>query len=388
MKKVAIFSLLLIAGMAGSQLLPPLLGEHWAGVAAPATTLLTMVCLSFIMIHVGFEFDVDRTRLRSYGVDFGVAASAAILPWLFCSLWFLLALPQADAAGRLANWKDALVAGCFAAPTSAGILFAMLAAAGLARSWMFGKARLLAIFDDLVTVLLMIPLKALLVGFSWQLGAVVVVMVGLVFVGWKWLHRWRWPVTWPWVVTYSIVLTALSEAIYHGSKLVDDTVPIHLEILLPAFVLGCVLVPPHAHTQEPAPPSAALAPANRAEARVATLVSALFMVLVGLAMPSVAAATGGASLGTLFGHMAVVTLLANAGKMVPLFCYRGETGWRERLALSIGMWPRGEVGAGVLVISLSYGVGGMMVGVATLSLALNLLLTGLFIAIARRLIAK
>ena len=49
------------------------------------------------------------------------------------------------------------------------------------------------------------------------------------------------------------------------------------------------------------------------------------------------------------------------------------------------MWPRGEVGAGVLVISLSYGIGGPVVTVAMLSLAFNLMLTGLFIFIFKRL---
>lgn len=395
MRKVVLFSLLLVAGMAGSQLLPPRLGAAWPDVAAPAVTLLTMVCLAFIMIHVGLEFDVDRGRWRSYAVDFAVASSAAMLPWILCSLWFLAALRPAGAFGRFADWKEALLAGCFAAPTSAGILFAMLAAAGLTSSWMFGKARLLAIFDDLVTVLLMIPLKALLVGFSWQLGVIVIVMVALVAIGWRWLHRFRWPVTWPWVVGYSIALTATAEGIYHASKQIDEAVPIHFEILLPAFVLGCVLAPPHARAPAAAGDGGSIgggagahAGSSAAEARAATLVSCVFMVLVGLAMPSIAEATEGASPGLLALQMVVVTLLANAGKMVPLLCYRGEASWRDRLALSIGMWPRGEVGAGVLVICVSYHVGGLLVGVATLSLALNLLLTGIFIAAARRLIAR
>ena len=47
------------------------------------------------------------------------------------------------------------------------------------------------------------------------------------------------------------------------------------------------------------------------------------------------------------------------------------------------MWPRGEVGAGILVISLSYGIGGPVFTVAMLSLALNLALTGLFILIVK-----
>lgn len=54
-------------------------------------------------------------------------------------------------------------------------------------------------------------------------------------------------------------------------------------------------------------------------------------------------------------------------------------------ALAISMWPRGEVGAGILVISLSYGIGGPVLTVAMLSLALNLLLTGLFILIVKKL---
>jgi len=82
-------------------------------------------------------------------------------------------------------------------------------------------------------------------------------------------------------------------------------------------------------------------------------------------------------------HVLAVTFISNLGKMFPAFCYRREAQWRERLALSIGMWPRGEVGAGVLVISLSYGIGGPVVTIAMLSLALNLLLTGAFIYIVR-----
>jgi len=50
------------------------------------------------------------------------------------------------------------------------------------------------------------------------------------------------------------------------------------------------------------------------------------------------------------------------------------------------MWPRGEVGAGILVLSISYGIGGPIVTVALLSLALNLSLTGIFIIFVKRLI--
>ena len=84
-------------------------------------------------------------------------------------------------------------------------------------------------------------------------------------------------------------------------------------------------------------------------------------------------------------HVLILTVLSNLGKMFPAFCYRKEAHWRERLAVAVGMWPRGEVGAGVLVISLSYGIGGPIVTISMLSLALNLLLTGVFIYGVRKL---
>jgi uncharacterized membrane protein len=47
------------------------------------------------------------------------------------------------------------------------------------------------------------------------------------------------------------------------------------------------------------------------------------------------------------------------------------------------MWPRSEVGAGVLTVSLGYGLGGPMITAAMLSLALNLVLTGAFILLVK-----
>jgi Kef-type K+ transport system membrane component KefB len=106
-------------------------------------------------------------------------------------------------------------------------------------------------------------------------------------------------------------------------------------------------------------------------------------------MPAIggAAATGGMGWGVIALHVVIVTILSNVGKMLPAFCYRREASLRERLALAIGMWPRGEVGAGVLVIALSYGIAGASLTVAVLSLALNLLCTGVFILIVKKLIA-
>lgn len=61
-----------------------------------------------------------------------------------------------------------------------------------------------------------------------------------------------------------------------------------------------------------------------------------------------------------------------------MFFYRDKR-WEERLALSIGMFTRGEVGAGIIVIALGYNLGGPFLIISVFSLVLNLLLTGGFV---------
>ena len=39
------------------------------------------------------------------------------------------------------------------------------------------------------------------------------------------------------------MIVGVSELLYAGSKIVDPSVPIHIEVLLPAFVLGCLARP-------------------------------------------------------------------------------------------------------------------------------------------------
>jgi hypothetical protein len=167
--------------------------------------------------------------------------TAAAFPWIFVALYFVYVILPPEAWSSWDAWKESLLAGRFAAPTSAGVLFSMLAAAGLGATWLFRKARILAIFDDLDTVLLMIPLKMLMVGLAWQLGLIVVVMFGLLWMAWRYLHQWPIPSTWPWVVGYAVAIAGACEAIYLASKTIDHQVPIHIEVLLPAFVLGCVI---------------------------------------------------------------------------------------------------------------------------------------------------
>ena len=93
--------------------------------------VVTMFHVAYIMINVGFEFEIDKTRLPSYAKDYLVAMTAATFPWIFCSLYFMFALGE----DHNVPWRQALVAGRFAAPTSAGILFTMLEAAGMKETW-------------------------------------------------------------------------------------------------------------------------------------------------------------------------------------------------------------------------------------------------------------
>ena len=62
MKRVIVYSLLLIAGMGFSQFG---FAEAWPEVIAA----LTMILLAYIMIEVGMEFDIDKSHLGQSGAD-------------------------------------------------------------------------------------------------------------------------------------------------------------------------------------------------------------------------------------------------------------------------------------------------------------------------------
>lgn len=407
MRKVLLYSLLLVGGLIASQLLGA--APHFVRLAIQ---LLTMTALAFIMIHVGYEFEIDKSRPRQYAWDFGIAMTAASLPWIFCGVYFALAMAPRGLWSHPDLWTEAMLEGLFAAPTSAGVLFSMLAAAGLAATWLFSKARILAIFDDLGTLLLIIPLKIMFVGARWQLAVVILVMVALLWVSWRYLHVASIPITWPWVLSYAAGITLLCALVELTSKHIDPNLPIHIEVLMPAFAVGCIMARPRGADphRDDMRENVEEGPEDPREQRVSTIVSAAFMLLVGLSMPAI---FGGAEpapahhslgfagvpaelvqakctfpgWGLIAFHVLVITILSNLGKMVPAFCYRREAPVRERLALAIGMWPRGEVGAGVLVIAVTYGLAGPTLTVAVLSLSLNLLCTGLFILIVKKLIA-
>lgn len=381
MKKVLSFSMLLMVGLLLSQVLPTVMGESYATLSEVVYILLG-TCLAFIMINVGREFELDKSNVGSYIKDYCVAMLAAAAPWILIAIYYVFFLLPSDLWSSGDAWKETLLLSRFAAPTSAGILFSMLAAIGLQRSWIYRKIQVLAIFDDLDTILLMIPLQIAMIGLHWQMGVILFVVIGLLWFGWKKMSSYSMRQDWWAILIYAVIVFGVIHAIYLVTKKLfgaDDA--LHIEVLLPAFVLGMVIKREHKE--------------SKSDENITTAISLLFMLLVGMSMPQISAsahAVGDSimasqpmpSWGVIALHVVIVSILSNIGKLVPMLFYRNHS-IKERLALSIGMFTRGEVGAGVIFIALGYSIGGAALLISVLTLVLNLVLTGVFVLIVKRL---
>ncbi|WP_289293835.1 sodium:proton antiporter [Bacteroides sp. 41_26] len=385
MRKVLSFSVFLIIGLFLSQFLPVLVGEGY-GVVKTISNILLYICLGFIMINVGREFEVDKSRWKSYTEDYFIAMATAAVPWLLIALYYIFVLLPPEFWNSWEAWKENLLLSRFAAPTSAGILFTMLAAIGLKASWMYKKIQVLAIFDDLDTILLMIPLQIMMIGLRWQLIIVVLIVFLLLLFGWRQLSKYNWRQDWKAILFYSTLVFIATQSLYLISKsLYGEEGSIHIEVLLPAFILGMIMK--HKEIDTPM------------ERKVSTGISFLFMFLVGMSMPHFIgvnfaetqtgeySVTGSQEMmpwGVIALHVLIVSSLSNIGKLFPVFFYRDRK-FSERLALSIGMFTRGEVGAGVIFIALGYNLGGPALAISVLTIVLNLILTGIFVLWVKKL---
>lgn len=389
MKKVISFSLMLMVGLLLSQLLPMFLDEGSYGELKHMVEVTLGICLAFIMINVGREFEIDKGNVRDYAKDYLVAMFAAAMPWLLIALYYIFAILPAEMWGSGDAWKETLLLSRFAAPTSAGILFSMLAAMKLQKSWIYQKAQTLAIFDDLDTIILMVPLQVAMIGeLNWQMIAMLTVIFGMFYIGWRYMSRFKMPQNWYAIFTYAVLVYGSTLLIYTITKhFFGAKGAIHIEVLLPAFIFGMVIKNRHV--------------GGKVETTVSSLVSIVFMLLVGMSMPLIdfsdtAAAADSESLissippmsGWVIAlHVLVVTLLSNFGKLAPMFFYRDHS-LTERLALSVGMFARGEVGAGVIFIALGYNIGGPILLISVLTLVLNLILTIGFVYAVKHLALK
>lgn len=389
MRKVYIFSFLLVVGLVLSQIIPNLFGDNFP-VFKTFTDSLLYISLAFIMINVGREFELSKKYWRSYAVDYGVAMGAAAFPWILVALYYLFAVapPEMLIWKNGDAWKETFLLSRYAAPTSAGILFTMLAAAGLRHTWVYKKVQVLAIFDDLDTIILMIPLQVLMIGMRWQMFVILIVAVVLLWMGWKKMNSWNIRQDWKAVFFYSIILFLFIDIMYRvTTHLYGHDGGIHIEILLPAFILGILMKKEHT------------AVINKQDEKVGNSISYIFMLLVGMSMPlfigvdfSIQAAMSTSVISqipmphwsVIAIHVVIVTIISNIGKLFPLFFYRDRK-IAERLAVSVGMFTRGEVGAGVLFIAIGYNLGGVLLVVSVLAMCLNLLLTGFFISFVKKL---
>jgi Kef-type K+ transport system membrane component KefB len=242
MKKVISFSLMLMVGLALSQFLPMLMGDSYGELKHMVEVALG-VCLAFIMINVGREFEIDKSNVRVYVKDYLVAMLAAALPWIFIALYYIFALMPQEWWGIGETWKESLLLSRFAAPTSAGILFSMLAAMQLQKSWIYQKAQTLAIFDDLDTIILMVPLQVAMIGqFNWQMMAMLIAIFGMFYVGWRYMSRFDMPQNWYAVFTYAVLVYGATLLVYTVTKhFFGDKGAIHIEVLLPAFIFGMII---------------------------------------------------------------------------------------------------------------------------------------------------
>lgn len=385
MKKVLSFSVFLILGLVASQILPSIVGENYSLFKGISNTLL-YICLGFIMINVGREFEMDKSRWRSYAEDYFIAMATAAVPWILVAVYYVFMLLPPQWWGSWDAWKENLLLSRFAAPTSAGILFTMLAALKLQSSWIYKKIQVLAIFDDLDTILLMIPLQIMMIGMRWQLIIVVFIVFILLWLGWKKMGTYRLRQDWKAILFYSILIFGITQFVYWISKrYYGEEGSIHIEVLLPAFVLGMIMK--HTHNDNPV------------EYNMSAGISFLFMFLVGLSMPpfigvnfledipgthSITGSQPMMSWIMIGFHVVIVSILSNLGKLFPVFFYRDRK-LSERLALSVGMFTRGEVGAGIIFIALGYSLGGPALIISVLTLVFNLILTGAFVFWVKRL---
>lgn len=214
----------------------------------------------------------------------------------------------------------------------------------------------------------------------WQLGVIILIVMILLMIGWKKMGAYNIRQDWKAILVYAVITFGITQVIYLASKhFYGEEASIHIEVLLPAFVLGMIMKHKHIDT--------------KTEYNVSTGISFLFMFLVGVSMPvffGVDFAKQAADATTITGaqpmmswtmvavHVVAVSLLSNVGKLFPLFFYR-ERRKRERLALSIGMFTRGEVGAGIIFIALGYNLGGPALMISVLTIVFNLILTGIFV---------
>jgi hypothetical protein len=186
-------------------------------------------------------------------------------------------------------------------------------------------------------VLLMFPLKMMLIGFGPGLLILILAVVGFLAATYFCIHWLEVPTSNGWIALYALFVWLATYGFDYATDL-------HLEVLVPAFALGCVIKSDHLHGS--AEYAAVLPRSDVSKIDVQALldwaIKGGFMLLAGMALPPIT--LGEMSVVIVAAHVVLITIVSNIGKCVPLLVYPEEATARERLALSIGMFPRGEGG--------------------------------------------
>ena len=82
MKKIILFSIFLLIGLIGSQTIPSYLEPQAFETLKFFLDAMLYICLAYIMINVGREFELDKTKWKSYTEDYFIAMATAAVPWL------------------------------------------------------------------------------------------------------------------------------------------------------------------------------------------------------------------------------------------------------------------------------------------------------------------
>ena len=143
----------------------------------------------------------------------------------------------------------------------------------LQKNWIYQKAQTLAIFDDLDTIILMVPLQVAMIGeLNWQMIAMLAIIFAMFYIGWRYMSRFKMPQNWYAIFTYSVLVYGLTYLVYISTHhFFGEKGAIHIEVLLPAFIFGMIIKNRHV--------------GGKSELAFSTTISVVFMLLVGMSMP-------------------------------------------------------------------------------------------------------
>jgi len=354
-----------------------------------------------IIVHVGLDFEIVKTRLKTYALDFFVATYAALVPliMIFSYLRYVVGNPL------LANihWgvtpqigiSECLLLSVFSAPTSAGMLISMLEAANLKHTWVFKKASMLAILDDIDSLVFISFIRIIAIkGNTFDLAhfGPVIVTVGLLTIAWFNIHKYRIPHSWPHVLCYAVLIGSAFWGLEYLNIIYKQDKEIHkwlfvLAVLIPSFTLGVLTYDDKLETSQSYKfvdlqelTEEMIEKQERIDSWapwMEVLMGCLFMFFVGLSMPALRSLK---TMGWLVVsvHVGMINVLMLAGKLLIWLFYAEDADYKQRLALGLAMCPRGEIGASVIIITiqtLKSQISGEYLGLVVLSVIGNLVLS-------------